>query len=132
MKENNHPKYSHPNRSISDESINLLEWDTLKTHLSSFASTKMGKRSILDFEIPSEFEVSKRLLNETIEINDLENQLDKSISFNGVYDITRNIEICSKGGVIGSSDLLEIAETISIAKQLKKILLDFEKRPFIS
>ncbi len=132
MKEKNHPKYSHRNRSISDESINLLEWDTLKTHLSSFASTEMGKRSILGFEIPSEFEVSKRLLNETIEINDLENQLDKSISFNGVFDITRNIEICSKGGVIGSSDLLEIAETISMARQLKKILLDFEKRPFIS
>jgi len=132
MKENNHPKYSHPNRSISDESINLLEWDTLKTHLSSFASTEMGKRAILGFDIPSEFEVSKRLLNETIEINDLENQLEKSISFSGVFDITRNIEICSKGGVIGSSDLLEIAETISVARKLKKILLDFEKRPFIS
>ena len=132
MKENNHPKYLNLNRSISDESINLLEWDTLKTHLSSFASTKMGKRAILGFDIPSEFEVSKRLLNETIEINDLENQLEKSISFSGVFDITRNIEICSKGGVIGSSDLLEIAETISVARKLKKILLDFEKRPFIS
>ena len=132
MQENNHPKYLNLNRSISDESINLLEWDTLKTHLSSFASTKMGKRAILDFDIPSEFEVSKRLLNETIEINDLENQLEKSISFSGVFDITRNIEICSKGGVIGSSDLLEIAETISVARKLKKILLDFEKRPFIS
>jgi len=74
MQENNHPKYLNLNRSISDESINLLEWDTLKTHLSSFASTKMGKRSILGFEIPSELEVSKRLLSETIEINDLENQ----------------------------------------------------------
>ena len=132
MQENNHPKYLNLNRSISDESINLLEWDTLKTHLSSFASTKMGKRAILGFDIPSEFEVSKRLLNETIEINDLENQLEKSISFSGVFDITRNIEICSKGGVIGSSDLLEIAETISVARKLKKILLDFEKRPFIS
>ncbi len=132
MQENNHPKYLNLNRSISDESINLLEWDTLKTHLSSFASTKMGKRAILGFDIPSEFEVSKRLLNETIEINDLENQLEKSISFSGVFDITRNIEICSKGGVIGSSDLLEIAETISVARKLKTILLDFEKRPFIS
>ena len=132
MQENNHPKYLNPNRSISDESINLLEWDTLKTHLSSFASTKMGQRAILGFDIPSEFEVSKRLLNETIEINNLENQLEKSISFSGVFDITRNIEICSKGGVIGSSDLLEIAETISVAREFKKILIDFEKRPFIS
>ena len=120
------------NRSLSDESISLLEWDILKTHLSSFASTKMGKRAILDFQIPTEFDVSKKLMNETIEINDLENNIDKPISFSGVFDITKNIEICSKGGVIHSSDLLEIAQTISVSKKLKNTLLDFEKRPFIS
>ena len=62
----------------------------------------MGKRAILSFSIPSEYEASKRLLNETVEINELENNLDKSISFSGVFDISRNIEICSKGGVISS------------------------------
>ena len=132
MQEKNHSKNSNPNRFLTDESITLLEWDTLKTHLSSFASTKMGKRAILGFEIPSEFEVSKRLLNETIEITELENNLDKSISFSGVYDIARNIEISAKGGVLGASDLLEIAETISVARRLKKTLLDFEQRPYIS
>ena len=103
MKEKSHYKNSFANRSLSEESISLLEWDTLKTHLSSFASTKMGKNAILDFEIPTEYEISKRLLQETIEINDLEKNLDKSISFSGVFDISKNIEICSKGGVISSS-----------------------------
>ena len=37
-----------------------------------------------------------------------------------------------KRGVINSSDLLEIAETIATSKELKKILLDFEQRPYIS
>ena len=46
--------------------------------------------------------------------------------------ISKNIEICSKGGVISSSNLLEIAETIAASRNLKKILLDFEERPFIS
>jgi len=32
--------------------------------------------------------------------SDGENNLDKPISFSGVFDISRNIEICSKGGVI--------------------------------
>ncbi|MBO8203787.1 endonuclease MutS2 [Prochlorococcus marinus] len=132
MQEKSHSKKSYSEKSLEDESISLLEWDSLKTHLSSFASTEMGKRAILSFEIPSEYEVSKRLLNETVEINQLENNLDKSISFSDVFDIKRNIEICSKGGIILSSDFLEIAKTISAARNLKKIILDFEQRPVIS
>jgi len=132
MIEKSHYKNSSAHRSLSEESISLLEWDNLKTQLSSFASTKMGENAILESKIPTEYEISRRLLQETIEINELEKNLDKSISFSGVFDISKNIEICSKGGVINSSELLEIAETISAAKDLKKILLDFEQRPFIS
>ncbi|MDC3119124.1 endonuclease MutS2 [Prochlorococcus sp. AH-716-K03] len=132
MKEKSNYKNLFLDRSLSEESIGLLEWDTLKTQLSSFASTNMGKNAILEFEIPTEYEISKRLLQETIEINELEKNIDKSISFSGVFDITKNIEICSKGGVITSYDLLEIAETITSAKDLKKVLLNFEERPFIS
>ena len=132
MIEKSYYKNSSAHRSLSEESIRLLEWDNLKTQLASFASTKMGENAILEFDIPSDYEISRRLLQETIEINELEKNLDKSISFSGVFDISKNIEICSKGGVINSSELLEIAETISAAKDLKKILLDFEERPFIS
>ena len=132
MIDKNHYKNSFEHRSILEESISLLEWDNLKTQLSSFASTKLGKNAILEFDIPTEYEISRRLLQETIEINALEKNLDKSISFSGVFDISKNIEICSKGGVINSSDLLEIAETIATSKELKKILLDFEQRPYIS
>ncbi len=132
MIEKSHSKDSFAHRSLSEESISLLEWDNLKTQLSSFASTKMGKNTILEFDIPTEYEISKRLLQETIEINRLEKNLDISISFSGVFDISKNIEICSKGGVINSSELLEIAETIATSKVLKKILLDFEQRPYIS
>ena len=132
MQEKSYSKKSYSHNTLEEESISLLEWDSLKKHLSSFASTEMGKRAILSFGIPSEYEASKRLLNETVEINELEKNLDKSISFSGVFDISRNIEICSKGGVILSSDLLEIAKTIAAARNLKKILLDFEQRPYIS
>ena len=132
MQEKSYSKKSYSDNTLEEESISLLEWDALKTHLASFASTEMGKRAILSFEIPSEYEVSQRLLNETVEITELENNLDKSISFFGVFDIRRNIEICSKGGVISSSELLEIAKTIDAARNLKKILLDFEQRPYIS
>ena len=55
MQEKNNSKKSYSENSLEDESISLLEWDSLKTHLSSFASTEMGKRAILSFEIPSEY-----------------------------------------------------------------------------
>ena len=66
MQEKRQSKKLFSKQTIEDESISLLEWDSLKTHLSSFASTEMGKRAILSFEIPSEYVVSKRLLNETV------------------------------------------------------------------
>ena len=100
MQEKSYSKKSYSDNTLEEESISLLEWDSLKTHLSSFASTEMGKHAILSFSIPSEYDLSKRLLNETVEINKLENNLDKSISFSGVFDISRNIEICSKGGCL--------------------------------
>ena len=69
MQEKSYPKKSYSNNSLEEESISLLEWDSLKMHLSSFASTEMGKRAILSFGIPSEYEASKRLLNETIAVS---------------------------------------------------------------
>ena len=78
MPEKSYSKKSYSDNTLEEESISLLEWDSLKTHLSSFASTEMGKRAILSFSIPSEYEASKRLLNETVEINELEKNLDKS------------------------------------------------------
>ena len=104
MQDKIHSRKLYSEKTLEDESISLLEWDSLKTHLASFASTEMGKRAISSFEIPSEYEASKRLLNETVEITELENNLDKSISFSGVFDNSRNIESGSKGGVISSSE----------------------------
>jgi len=96
MQEKSHSKKPYSGNSVEDESISLLEWDSLNTHLSSFASTEMGKRAILSFEIPSEYEVSKRLLNETVEISELENNLDTSISFSDVFDIKRILKFAQK------------------------------------
>ena len=59
MQEKSHSKKSYTDNKLEEESLSLLEWDSLKKHLSSFASTEMGKRAILSFCIPSEYEASK-------------------------------------------------------------------------
>ena len=58
MIKKSHYKNSSDHRSLLEESISLLEWDNLKTQLSSFASTKMGENAILKSEIPTEYELS--------------------------------------------------------------------------
>ena len=122
MKEKSHYKNSLAHRSLSEESIGLLEWDTLKTQLSSFASTNMGKNAILEFEIPTEYEISKRLLQETIEINELEKNLDKSISFSGVFDICNNIPLVVDWDVVNLMTGETIEKNVSRAKKLASFI----------
>ena len=66
MQEKSYFKKSYSDNTLEEESLSLLEWNILKMHLSSFASTEMGKQAILSFAIPSEYESSSRLLNETV------------------------------------------------------------------
>ena len=68
MQEKSHSKKSYSDNTLEEESISLLEWDSLKTHLSSFASTEMGKRAILSFKIPTEYEVAKRLIDSSSKV----------------------------------------------------------------
>ncbi len=117
---------------LQNESKELLEWHQLKIHLSTFASTRMGRQSIISSVLPKTLEETQNLLNQTIEINNLERDLDLKINFEGVFDITKNIETCYKGGVISPIDLLEIADTINFTRNLKKLILNYELRPLLS
>ena len=117
---------------LSNEAEELLEWNTLKKQLASFASTSMGKQAILELSIPKSTYEIKELLSQTIEINNLEKEYDQKLDFKGVFDIKKNIKICSKGGIINAIDLLEIADTIAASIRLKKIIYDIDLRPILS
>jgi len=119
-------------KNLDIKSLELLEWPNLIKQISSFASTQMGKRAILDFQIPLTREESEKLIKETIEINDLENENDQKINFDGVFDIKNNVEICSKNGVINAVDLLEIADTINNSRKLRNFIFNIDSRPLLS
>jgi len=119
-------------KNLSIRSLELLEWPNLIRQISSFASTPMGKRAILDFQIPSTKRESENLIKETIEMYNLENETDHKINFEGVFDIKKNIEICFKNGVINAVDLLEIADTISNSRKLKAFIFNTDSRPLLS
>jgi len=117
---------------LSNEAEDLLEWNILKKQLSAFSSTGMGKKAILDLQIPKSLDEVKNLLSETIEINNLEKENDQRLDFKGVFDIKKNIKICSKGGIINSIELLEIADTIASSVRLKKTIFNHDLRPILS
>ena len=118
--------------SLTNQAIELLEWPILRSHISEFSSTPMGKKAILAAEIPSSLNEAQNLLNETLEMSNLENKFNEYINFEGVYEITKSVELCAKGGIINTIDLLEIADTISSFRRLKRIIFDLELRPILS
>ena len=114
------------------KSLELLEWPNLIKQLSTFASTPMGRRSILNFQIPLTREESEILIKETIEMNILENENDQKINFEGIFDIQKHVQICNKNGVLNAVDLVEIADTISASRKLKDYIYNIESRPLLS
>ena len=117
---------------IFKESLNLLEWPTLCSHLSTFAVTKQGRKICKSFDLPLDISLSQELLCQTIEIGSLDNSLDGGISFNGVHDLENILLICSKGGVAMGEDLLKVADTLRAARKLRKLIFDQLIRPRLS
>ena len=92
-------------RQIISESLDLLEWPTVCSHLATFAVTQQGRKKCESFDLPSDISLSQELLSQTLEIGSLDTSLDAGISFEGVHDLENVLFICSKGGVAMGEDL---------------------------
>jgi DNA mismatch repair protein MutS2 len=73
--------------SIASETLTLLEWARIGQHLATFTATKLGLVAARQLLIPAKIEQSQELLNQTKEIDILEQQLGTSLSFEGICDI---------------------------------------------
>ena len=114
------------------ESLDLLEWPIVCSHLSTFAVTQQGRKKCESFDLPLHISLSHELLCQTLEIGSLDISLDGGISFEGVHDLEKILLICSKGGVVMGEDLLKVADTLRAARKLRKIIFDQLIRPRLS
>ena len=114
------------------ESLDLLEWPIVCSHLSTFAVTQQGRKKCESFDLPVHISLSHELLCQTLEIGSLDISLDGGISFEGVHDLENILLICSKGGVVTGEDLLKVADTLRAARKLPKIIFDQLIRPRLS
>ena len=114
------------------ESLDLLEWPQVCAHLSSFASTGMGRTAARHLPLPDSVQHSLQRQAETVEMAALDDLTDGGISFRGVQDLTPVLLRCSKGGVASGEDLLAVADTLSAARRLRRQIDQPEVRPACS
>ena len=114
------------------ESLDLLEWPIVCSHLSTFAVTQQGRKKCESFDLPLHISLSQELLCQTLEIGSLDISLDGGISLEGIHDLENILLRCSKGGVATGEDLLKVADTLRAARKLRKIIFDQLIRPRLS
>ncbi|PSB11787.1 endonuclease MutS2 [Pleurocapsa sp. CCALA 161] len=107
---------------ITTETLNLLEWQRLCQHLSTFAATKLGVVAARQLKLPTTQAESENLLAQTKEIYNLEQQLDSGWNFKGIKDVGAALERAGIGGILSAQELLDIATTLAGMRYLRRLI----------
>jgi DNA mismatch repair protein MutS2 len=107
---------------IQSETLDLLEWQRLCQHLSTFAATKLGAVAARYLTIPKSKEESLNLLAQTKEIYHLEQQIDNGWTFTGIEDIGDSLERAKIGSMLSGEELLNLATTLSGVRRLRRVI----------
>ena len=114
---------------IQREALDLLEWSRLGEHVAGFAGTAAGRQRCRELPLGPSLEASRELLAQTTELLGLDGVLDGGLSFQGVADLERTLQLCAKGGVASADELLDVASTLAAARRLRRQIDDAELRP---
>ena len=118
---------------ITRETLQLLEWERLCQHLSTFAATKLGAMAARQLVLPATKAESLNLLAQTKEIYNLEQQLDSGWSFKGVKDIGDSLEKAKIGRLVSAQECLDLATTLAGVRRLRRSIDDkAEEMPTLS
>ena len=107
---------------ITTETLDLLEWQRLCRNLSTFAATKLGVVAASHLRLPTTQGESERLLAQTKEIYNLEQQLDSGWTFKGIKDVGGALERSGIGGILSAQELLDIATTLAGMRYLRRLI----------
>jgi DNA mismatch repair protein MutS2 len=115
--------------SIASETLTLLEWARIGQHLATFTATKLGLVAARQLLIPTKIEQSQELLNQTKEIDILEQQLGASLSFEGICDIHQPLQRASVQGVLNGRELYDVATTLAGMRRIRRSIDSSEDIP---
>jgi DNA mismatch repair protein MutS2 len=117
---------------IQSETLDLLEWQRLCQHLSTFAATKLGASAARYLKIPESQPESQQLLEQTKEVYQLESRLASGLSFEGIQDIGDSLERAELSGILAGDELLAIATTLAGARNLRRVIDNQEDVPLLT
>ncbi|OUL20735.1 endonuclease MutS2 [Nostoc sp. RF31YmG] len=117
---------------IQSETLELLEWNRLCQHLSTFAATKLGAIAARQLKIPDSQAESTQLLEQTKEVYQLESRLSPSLSFEGIQDIGDSLERAELQGILAGDELLAIATTLAGSRNLRRVIDNQENIPILT
>lgn len=113
------------------ETLELLEWQRLCKHLSTFATTKLGRNRALALAIPDSIETSQILLQQTAECYRLDAVVPGGLSLEGIRDITDALKRAERQGTLSAMELVDIASTLNGARQLRRSLENRDGFPLL-
>jgi len=114
---------------VLQQTLELLEWPRLCSHLASFTSTLAGRKAAQVTALPEHIEISRQWLARSIELAGLNGVTEGGLSFQGVHDLEAVLLRCSKGGTAHGEELLAVADTLAAARRLRRQVDDPELRP---
>lgn len=103
------------------ETLDLLEWNRLCQHLSTFTTTKLGAIASAHLPIPDRYEDTLELLTQTKEAYALEER-SAGVSLDGIQNITEAVFRAEKQGILSAGELWAIATTLAGARNLRRQL----------
>ncbi|MFG3817593.1 endonuclease MutS2 [Limnothrix redekei] len=118
--------------SIQIETLELLEWPRLCQHLATFTATKLGAIVARQLPIPGDRRTSETLLAQTREAWELERSATGGLNFGGIADIGAALDRATRGGVLAGEELLEVATTLSGARNLRRAIDQREDLPALA
>ena len=107
---------------ITTETLDLLEWQRVCQNLSTFAATKLGVVAARQLRLPTTQAESEKLLAQTKEIYNLEQELDSGWGFRGIKDVGAALERAGIGGILSAQELLDIATTLAGMRYLRRLI----------
>ncbi len=103
------------------ETLELLEWNRLCQHLSTFTTTKLGAIAAVHLPIPDRYDETLELLTQTKEVYSLEER-NAGVSLDGIQNITEAVLRAEKQGILSAGELWAIATTLAGARNLRRQL----------
>ena len=114
------------------ETLELLGWNRLGEQISTFAITSQCREKCKNIELPDSISISRRYIEMTLEIGDLDKKIEGGLNFLGVHDLEDILLRCLKCGAVSGEELLKVAETLRTSRHIRRNIDDSITRPNIT